>query len=300
MTDPLQRRSRWLMTLAKLSGSLGSFDDSTARMVAELRKETESPRELIDHLRLCGAIPEHYRHDSSEEKLYSKYTDALVSEALTAIGLSSVLLSARADSADVQAHAPLYSLVGDAKAFRLTRTAKNQKDFKVQAMDTWRGGLDYALIVCPIYQLPVRVSQIYHQAITRNVCILSYSHLATLVALAACRTTDHSSHGLHTLLQSVATMHPSKSAVDYWTVINRSLIGTLGRDRDLWLGETRASVDSLELAKQESIVHLNKERDRLLGLSHREALEELVRLNRVDDRIARVYRIRHGHLLEQR
>ena len=33
-----------------------------------------------------------------------------------------------------------YSLVADAKAFRLSRTAKNQKDFKVQAMDglAWR------------------------------------------------------------------------------------------------------------------------------------------------------------------
>jgi len=30
---------------------------------------------LIDHLRLCGNIPESYGHDTSEEKLYSKYTE---------------------------------------------------------------------------------------------------------------------------------------------------------------------------------------------------------------------------------
>ena len=30
---------------------------------------------LLDHLRLCTAIPESYELDSSEEKLYSTYTD---------------------------------------------------------------------------------------------------------------------------------------------------------------------------------------------------------------------------------
>ena len=84
------------------------------------------------------------------EKLYSKYTDAVVSEALVAIGLNSLVLDARSDSADVQARASDFSLIADAKSFRLTRTAKNQKDFKVQAMDDWRGGLDYAVVVGPI------------------------------------------------------------------------------------------------------------------------------------------------------
>jgi hypothetical protein len=37
----------------------------------------------------------------------------------------------RADSADVEGATKDYTIVGDAKAFRLSRTAKNQKDFKV-------------------------------------------------------------------------------------------------------------------------------------------------------------------------
>ena len=64
----------------------------------------------------------------------------MVSEALSAMGLNSVVLDARADAADVQARATSYSLVADAKAFRLSRTAKNQKDFKVDAMDSWKHG----------------------------------------------------------------------------------------------------------------------------------------------------------------
>ncbi len=57
-----------------------------------------------------------------------------------------------------------YSFVADAKAFRLSRTAKNQKDFKVQAMDDWKHSKTYAMVVCPVYQLLTRTSQIYQQA----------------------------------------------------------------------------------------------------------------------------------------
>jgi type II restriction enzyme len=90
---------------------------------------------LLDHLRLCGNIPESYAHDSSEEKLYSKYTDCLLSEIFKFIGLRSIILKERSDTADVEAFAKNYSFVADAKSFRLSRTAKNQKDFKIQAMD---------------------------------------------------------------------------------------------------------------------------------------------------------------------
>ena len=93
---------------------------------------------LIDHLRLCGNIPEEFQHDSSEEKLYSKNTDVLLSFAYKDMGLKSLVLSERGDSADVEAFAKQYSFVADAKAFRLSRTAKNQKDFKIQAMDNWK------------------------------------------------------------------------------------------------------------------------------------------------------------------
>jgi type II restriction enzyme len=146
-----KRRLYWVTELAKLSGSFG--DDST-KMVEELRAELakDGLEALLDHLRLCGAMPEQYGRDSSEEKLYSKYTDAVISESLSAIGLRSTIINARADAADVQARGSDYSLVADAKAFRLSRTAKNQKDFKVQAMDSWRNGLDYAVLVCPIYE----------------------------------------------------------------------------------------------------------------------------------------------------
>jgi len=291
------RRAYWTAELAKISGCLG---DDTGRVIKELRAEIrrEGSGALLEHLRLCGAVPERYGHDSSEEKLYSKYTDAVVSEALSAIGLRSSVINERADAADVQARGSDYSLVADAKAFRLSRTAKNQKDFKVQAMDGWRGGLDHAVVVCPIYQLPTRTSQIYQQATARNVCILSYSHLAALVGFSERKGKPPAARGLGDILKTVAHLHPSKSAVDYWTGINRSLARSLGKEGDLWTTEKTASIEALEVAKDESLRYLRSERNRLLGLSHREALDELIRLAGLDSRITQVEHIEHGTLLE--
>jgi type II restriction enzyme len=290
------RRKYWVAELAQLSGSFG--DDST-KMIDELRAEIarDGRDALIDHLRLCGAMPEQYGQDSSEEKLYSKYTDAVISESLTAIGLRSAVITARADAADVQARGSRYSLVADAKAFRLSRTAKNQKDFKIQAMDGWRNGLDYAVVVCPIYQLPSRTSQIYQQAIARNVCILSYSHLAALVGLAMRRGDPTAQKSLGEVLKSVSVLHPSKSATDYWAGINGALVACLKGDSGLWTAEKTASLEALDSAKEESLTYLRAERNRLFGLSHQEALDELIRLAGVDSRIAQVERIEHGSLL---
>ena len=294
--DTTNRRAYWVTELAKISGSFGA---DASRVIKELRAEiaADGPQALIDHLRLCGAIPEQYLHDSSAEKLYSKYTDVVLSEAFSAIGLASSVIDTRGDSADVQARSNSFSLVADAKSFRLSRTAKNQKDFKVQAMDGWRHGLDYAIIVSPIYQLPSQTSQIYQQAIARNVCILSYSHLATLVSLAMQQGTSKAEAGLHEILRYVALLHPSKSALDYWTGINRSLINSLSGSLELWTLEKTASFEALAVAKHESLHYLTAERNRLLGLSHQQALEELLQMAGLDSRIRQVERVEHGSLL---
>jgi type II restriction enzyme len=164
-------------------------------------------------------MPECYNHDSSQEKLYSKYTDCLLAEAFKQIGLKSIVLKERADVADVEVFAPSYSFVADAKSFRLSRTAKNQKDFKIQAMDNWKRGKQYAMVVCPIYQLPNKSSQIYQQATARNVCIFTYSHLAILVIFAWHTRGEEATNLLHTIFQTVSAINPSKDASNYWLAI---------------------------------------------------------------------------------
>lgn len=141
--------------------------------------------DFLSILSEIGTIPERIEQDSTEEKLFSKATDIVLSRSFYELGLKSKVLTERANSADVLAESIYhnYSLVGDAKAFRLSRTAKNQKDFKVKSMNDWRGDEnDYAVLVSPYNQYPNTVSQIYSQALTVNVCLLSWEHLYFLLS----------------------------------------------------------------------------------------------------------------------
>ena len=135
--------------------------------------------EIINLLFHIGIIPERIAHDSSAEKLFSKASDSLLSRTFKELGLKSTVLTERADSADVLAKSDLhnYTLVADAKAFRLSRTAKNQKDFKVEALSNWRKDNDYAILSSPYFQYPTTSSQIYQQSLNKNVCLLSWEHL---------------------------------------------------------------------------------------------------------------------------
>lgn len=141
-----------------------------------LRKET-----LVKELIQVGIMPEVFEHDSSEEKLWSKFSDIILAKSLDHLGLKSEVLRTRGNSADVYSKTKNYTLVSDAKCFRLSRTAKNQKDFKVKALDDWRREDTYALLVSPLAQYPADKSQIYPQAFAQNVTLLSYLHLQFLI-----------------------------------------------------------------------------------------------------------------------
>ncbi len=280
----VKRRSYWIEEIKKLSGN---FNDDYERLASKLKNELQKDgiNTLKDHLRLCGDIPESYKHDSSEEKLYSKYTDALLAEAYQAIGLRSIVLTERADAADVEVFAEDFSFVADAKAFRLSRTAKNQKDFKVQAMDNWKRGKQFAMIVCPIYQLPTKASQIYQQASARNVCIFTYSHLAMLVEFAHIKGSDYAIGLLHEVLKVTALLNPSKGASEYWHGINRTMLSYSPDIAKLWEIEKQAALESIAIAKEFGLIFLAKEREKIMRLSHEEALLELVRVHKIESRI---------------
>ena len=73
-------------------------------------------------------------------------------------------------------------MVADAKCFRLSRTAKNQKDFKVSNLSDWRGSEnEYAVLVAPYFQYPQSTSQIYSKALDNNVCLLAWEHISILL-----------------------------------------------------------------------------------------------------------------------
>lgn len=288
--EAIKRRNNWVEKIYNIEGV---FASNSELIENELGKELNQNgvSSLLDHLRLCGNIPESYHHDSSEEKQYSKYTDALLAFAYKSIGLKSLVITERADVADVEGFGKDFSFVADAKAFRLSRTAKNQKDFKVQAMDRWKHGKPYAMVVCPIYQLPSRNSQIYLQAITRNVCVFTYSHLSLLVRYANEVSQSKAENLLFDIFRTVPALNPSKSAVDYWLGVNKTILGSSKSIFDLWQDEKLAATESIEIAKVEALRYLSSEREKIMRMSHEEALKELVKASKIDSKIEIIKRI---------
>ena len=214
-----------------------------------------------------------------------------------AMGLTSLVLKERADAADVECVAKDYSFVADAKAFRLSRTAKNQKDFKVQAMDNWKHGKPYAMVVCPVYQLPTRSSQIYQQAAARSVVLASYTHLAVLVRYANKEGKAKAQRLLHMLFKAVEAMNPSKDAVAYWQAVNGIF---LGEDKELpaiWREEKVASTESISVARNEALRFLAAERERIMKLSREQAIREVIKWRKLENRVRAVKSVVDNGLL---
>lgn len=146
-----------------------SFFDASNQIVTFINKCDG----FVDILQQIGTIPEELKHSSTKEKLFSKASDAALARAFREIGLEASVVNERGDSADVLAESKYhdYTLVADAKSFRLSRTAKNQKDFKVSALSTWKKGRNFAVLCAPYFQYPRTQSQIYSQAMKENVCL---------------------------------------------------------------------------------------------------------------------------------
>lgn len=212
------------------------------------------------------------------------------------LGLNSIVLKERSDTADVEAFAKNYSFVADAKAFRLSRTAKNPKDFKIQAMANWKRGKSYAMLVCPIYQLPNSSSQIYQQATTRNVCIFTYSHLALLLAYSEIENKDNAQILLEKIFQTIPALNPSKSANDYWLVVNKTILSFSKKIETLWNMEKMAATESIVIAKNEALTFLAQEREKIMRMTHAEALKELIKIHKIENKIKTIQAVSDNEL----
>jgi hypothetical protein len=295
--EQIENRAHWRNVIIRLSGDFGVDAEKVEENLSE-ETQKKGLDSLLGHLRLCGAIPEEYQHDSSEEKLYSKYTDVVIHETFKAIGLTSLVLKTRADVADVECVAEEYSFVADAKAFRLSRTAKNQKDFKVQAMDGWKHGKPYAMVVCPVYQLPSRTSQIYAQAGSRSVCIGTYSHLSVLARFAASLGADRSIDLLHEIFKAVESLAPSKAAASYWHAINRTMLDFDDSIAVFWRDEKIAAVESVDVLRKEALEYYAKERERIMRLSKEDAIAEVLKQSKIKTRTEAIKRVSDNGIMQ--
>ena len=278
-------------TLIRKVHSFSSQDFVEASQNLENFLFSISKNDVFNLISDIGIIPESIPHDSSEEKLFSKVSDILLSRIFHELGLSSSVMKQRADCADVVAKSRIYdySLVGDAKAFRLSRTAKNQKDFKVQSMADWRGDHDYSVLVCPYYQYPKSKSVIYSQALNNNVLLLSWEHLSLLLKH---EVTESSSRNLSVLWKM-------SEAITRETTVKDQKQCFLKKQNDLfrvWTGIQKNEFDLFfeQVRKHtsarggEELRYWEGEMKRIENLSHREAILELTAALKIPNKMTAI------------
>jgi hypothetical protein len=164
-------------------------------------------------------------------------------------------------------------------------------------MHGWKRGKPYAMVVCPIYQLPTSSSQIYLQATTQNVCIFTYSHLSLLLSYSEKDGKVKAQNLLRKVFETVQALNPSKSATDYWLTINRTFLLFSKTVEPLWNIEKSVATESIAIAREEALIFLAKEREKIMRMGHKEALEELVKVHKIESRIKIINTISDNRLL---
>lgn len=235
--------------------------------------------EILSIITEIGIIPEDIRHDSSEEKLYTKVSDIIFAKALKEMGYEVQVLRERADCADIiaQSHFHSYSLIGDAKAFRLSRTAKNAKDFKVNSIVHWRGDCDYSVLACPYFQYPKNTSQIYKDALDGNVSLFSWEILYILLKENVKETQELCLKEIWNQSAFIAkSTAVDKSKTNFLATQNKNIAKIIGITNDKF-EEYFTTIKRLLVSRgSEEIHYYENERERVEKLSRKEAIQELL------------------------
>lgn len=250
-----------------------------------------SKADTLELISQIGAIPEDIGHDSTEEKLYTKVSDILLAKSLLEMNLEAKVLTQRADCADVvaQSHYHRYSLVGDAKAFRLSRTARNAKDYKVNSMAIWRGDSEYSVLVCPYFQYPKSNSQIYKEALSGNVALFSWEYLYILLKEGIKESSSVNISDLWNqsdIISKTTTVSNSKSCFLNQQNLNiAKILGISPTEFYQYFNIVRSII--VERGYTE-IQYYEQEIERVKQLNREEAIAELLKSMKLDSKIATI------------
>jgi type II restriction enzyme len=90
---------------------------------------------------------------------------------------------------------------------------------------------------------------------------------------------------LEQVLQVLPTLSPSKNAVGHWSSLNKVFLSFSKKIDAHWKTEKIVSVESIDIAKEEALTFLAQEREKIMRMSHAEALQELIKVHKIESRI---------------
>lgn len=271
-------REKVIDDIFRFSGEKSPFD------LIENKYKSIGKRVIIKELIQVGIMPEVFEHDSTEEKLWSKFSDIILAKSLSFLKLDSEVLRTRGNSADVYSRTKKYTVVSDAKCFRLSRTAKNQKDFKIKALDDWRRQDTYALLVAPLSQYPADKSQIYQQAISHNVTLLSYAHLQFLIEKGA-KGNLEDLWKTTTYISKNYKPEEQKRGLTYWHTVDELVCKITGQSLELLKRYKQQEVRKTKEVGQEGINYWTSRIEELKKLDREQAIRLLIKAQRIEQKI---------------
>jgi hypothetical protein len=244
--------------------------------------------QLQDYLSKCGVIPERFSHDSSNEKIYAELCEIIVASFFKQLGETASVLEKRSGSADVLASQNQEHVVLDAKAFRLSRTALNPKDYKIEAINEWKDDHDakYSGLVGPLNQFPGSRSRLYSEAARYNVTLLSYGHLGYILKH---RSDVNSLEPLWTLGDNLMENYDVDEINGdvYWDKVEDSMTNIVG-DIQLFNTAIKENMKGLEDQSQQQIEFWESKKDALRDLEKEELVQELIKAKKINKKVDRI------------
>lgn len=215
------------------SGGVIDHEAISNAFVRQIHSEMSDER-FEKLLIVSGFIPDLYSNDSSEETLYTKLIEGLVSEWAARIGARGELIKQKASYEDIKITLAGKIVVCDAKSFRLGRSqqAPNAKDFlKLEDIRKWMDRYSTSiggLVTYPCKHEWTGKSDIYQYCSTKDAptLMLPYKYLAYLLHYKA----NYTPADL-TALWDYNSLFPNKLTKDipggnkdgYWRIINNAV-----------------------------------------------------------------------------
>lgn len=282
---------KFIDTLLKVSITEKDFRRMTCAVANYV--ENLSLAEFTDIVSEIGAIPEKIIPSSTEEKLYSKASDVVLARCFRELGLTAKAVRGRGDSADVIAESVHgYSLVADAKTFRLSRSAKNQKDFKISNLSKWRGSdNDFAILVAPYFQYPKERSQIYFSALTENVCLFSWEHILFLLTNSLREDTGLSLENIWEApkrLKRDTKIAFADSENNHLEYVSKMMCSRAKLTYTDFLSSLSGCRTSIVQRSDKEIESLEREIQKIKKYTKRQAIEKLIDAAKLNQRIATI------------
>lgn len=286
--------SDFVQLICSLSSN-GNIKFADASAIIKDNIDNLQKNEIIDIVKEMGIIPECIEASSSTEKLFSKASDCVLARCFTELGLPSIAVNERGNSADIVAESIHgYTLVADAKTFRLSRTAKNQKDFKIDTLSNWRGSEhDFALLVAPYFQYPNTISQIYSTALDKQVCLLSWEHILFLLLNDVKETEILSLESIWNapvrLARDTRIAYADRMNCQL-PYINQMVCDRIAKPIEEFDEQLNICKSIIRRRGNRELEYLNEAREKITSLTRDEAILELLRSKKILERISTIER----------